>query len=77
MLDSQTTTESLVKAPRRLPSPAPGSRGIANRYEKMLLNFHDSISLNGNACRMFEFLGKRSRMALTGGVFGAEQGLAS
>jgi cyclopropane fatty-acyl-phospholipid synthase-like methyltransferase len=50
---------------------------IANRYEKMLLNFHDSISLNGNACRMFEFLGKRSRMALTGGVFGAEQGLAS
>ena len=50
---------------------------IANRYEKMLLNFHDSISLNGNACRMFEFLGKRSRMALTGGAFGAEQGLAS
>ena len=47
---------------------------IANRYEKMLLNFHDSVSLNGNACRMFEFLGKGRRMAPTGGVFGCEAG---
>ena len=48
---------------------------IANRYEKMLLNFHDSVSLNGNACRMFEFLGKRRHMAVTGGVFGADAGV--
>jgi SAM-dependent methyltransferase len=32
---------------------------IANLYERMFLNFHDSVSLNGNVCRMFEFLGKR------------------
>lgn len=32
---------------------------IANPYQSMFLNFHDSVSLNGNACRMFEFLGKR------------------
>ena len=32
---------------------------IANPYQKIFLNFHDSLSLNGNACRMFEFLGKR------------------
>lgn len=50
---------------------------IANRYEKMLLNFHDSVSLNGNACTMFEFLGKRRRMALTGGAFGADAGFAN
>ena len=47
---------------------------IANRYEKMLLNFHDSVSLNGNTCRMFEFLGKRRGMALTVGVFGGDAG---
>jgi cyclopropane fatty-acyl-phospholipid synthase-like methyltransferase len=32
---------------------------IADRYERMFLNFHHSVSLNGNVCRMFEFLGKR------------------
>jgi SAM-dependent methyltransferase len=32
---------------------------IASPYKKLFLNFHDSVSLNGNACRMFEFLGKR------------------
>jgi len=26
---------------------------------RAFLNFHDSVFLNGNACRMFEFLGKR------------------
>jgi SAM-dependent methyltransferase len=33
---------------------------IMNPYEKIFLNIHDSVSLNGNACRMFEFLGKRN-----------------
>jgi SAM-dependent methyltransferase len=32
---------------------------IMSPYERVFLNFHDSLSLNGNACRMFEFLGKR------------------
>jgi len=32
---------------------------IMNPYEKIFLNIHDSLSLNGNVCRMFEFLGKR------------------
>jgi SAM-dependent methyltransferase len=32
---------------------------IMNPYEKVFLNIHDSLSLNGNTCRMFEFLGKR------------------
>jgi len=32
---------------------------IANPYERIFLNFHDSVSLNGHACRMFEFLGRR------------------
>lgn len=32
---------------------------MAEPYEEIFLNFHDSISLNGNICRMFEFLGKR------------------
>jgi len=31
---------------------------IMKPYEKVFLNFHDSLSLNGNSCRMFEFLGK-------------------
>jgi hypothetical protein len=31
---------------------------ITYPYQKVFLNFHDSVSLNGNACRMFEFLGK-------------------
>jgi SAM-dependent methyltransferase len=32
---------------------------ITYPYQEIFLNFHDSVSLNGNACRMFEFLGKR------------------
>ena len=32
---------------------------MAKNYEEIFLNFHDSISLNGNRCRMFEFLGRR------------------
>jgi hypothetical protein len=32
---------------------------ISYPYQEIFLNFHDSVSLNGNACRMFEFLGKR------------------
>src|SRR5215469_7623577 len=32
---------------------------IMNPYQKIFLNIHDSLSLNGNVCRMFEFLGKR------------------
>jgi SAM-dependent methyltransferase len=32
---------------------------ITHCYQPIFLNFHDSISLNGNSCRMFEFLGKR------------------
>lgn len=36
---------------------------IANPYQKIFLNFHDSVSLNGNTCRMFEFLGKRRGIA--------------
>ena len=36
---------------------------IMNPYEKIFLNIHDSVSLNGNACRMFEFLGKRKAAA--------------
>ena len=36
---------------------------IMGPYEKIFLNFHDSLSLNGNACRMFEFLGKRRATA--------------
>jgi hypothetical protein len=36
---------------------------IMNPYEKVFLNFHNSLSLNGNACRMFEFLGKRPATA--------------
>jgi SAM-dependent methyltransferase len=33
---------------------------IMGPYGKILLNIHDSLSLNGNSCRMFEFLGKRT-----------------
>lgn len=36
---------------------------IMNPYEKIFLNVHDSVSLNGNTCRMFEFLGKRKAAA--------------
>jgi hypothetical protein len=36
---------------------------IMNPYEKAFLNIHDSLSLNGNACRMFEFLGRRHATA--------------
>jgi SAM-dependent methyltransferase len=36
---------------------------IMNPYEKIFLNIHDSVSLNGNACRMFEFLGKHKAAA--------------
>ena len=36
---------------------------IMSPYEKIFLNMHDSVSLNGNACRMFEFLGKRKAAA--------------
>lgn len=36
---------------------------IMNPYEKIFLNIHDSVSLNGNACRMFELLGKRKAAA--------------
>jgi len=36
---------------------------IMRPYEKVFLNIHDSLSLNGNACRMFEFLGKRHATA--------------
>ena len=36
---------------------------MARTYEEIFLNFHDSISLNGNRCRMFEFLGKRRAIA--------------
>jgi cyclopropane fatty-acyl-phospholipid synthase-like methyltransferase len=32
-------------------------------YEELFLNFHDSVSLNGHTCRMFEFLGKRRAIA--------------
>ena len=32
---------------------------IMNPYEKIFLNLHDSVSMNGHPCRMFEFLGKR------------------
>jgi SAM-dependent methyltransferase len=32
---------------------------VTHRYKEIFLNFHDSVSLNGHACRMFEFLGKR------------------
>jgi hypothetical protein len=38
-------------------------REIMRPYAKMLLNMHDSLSLNGNSCRMFEFLGKREAAA--------------
>ena len=37
---------------------------IMSPYEKVFLNIHDSLSLNGNACRMFEFLGERHATAL-------------
>ena len=33
---------------------------IMEPYEKIFLKVHDSISLNGNVCRMFEFLGRRN-----------------
>jgi hypothetical protein len=33
---------------------------IMDPYEKIFLNIHDSLSMNGNACRIFEFLGKRT-----------------
>lgn len=36
---------------------------IMSPYEKVFLNIHDSLSLNGNACRMFEFLGERDTTA--------------
>ncbi|MGH9543778.1 MAG: class I SAM-dependent methyltransferase [Terriglobales bacterium] len=36
---------------------------IMNPYATIFLNIHDSVSLNGNACRMFEFLGKRKAAA--------------
>lgn len=36
---------------------------IMSPYEKVFLNIHDSLSLNGNACRMFEFLGERHATA--------------
>ena len=36
---------------------------IMKPYEKLFLNMHDSLSLNGNACRIFEFLGKRKAVA--------------
>ena len=33
---------------------------IARSYEQVLLEIHDLVSMNGNACRMFKFLGRRS-----------------
>ena len=36
---------------------------IMNPFRKVFLNIHDSLSLNGNVCRMFEFLGKRHATA--------------
>ena len=36
---------------------------IAKPYQEIFLNFHDSVSLNGNPCRMFEFLGKHRGIA--------------
>lgn len=33
---------------------------IASRYQKIFLDIHDSLSMNGNACRMFEFIGRRT-----------------
>jgi SAM-dependent methyltransferase len=35
---------------------------ITNPYKRVFLNTHDSLSINGNVCRMFEFLGKRPAM---------------
>jgi len=32
---------------------------IMEPYENIFLDIHDSVSLNGNVCRMFEFLGRR------------------
>ena len=32
---------------------------IMSPYQNVFLNIHDSLSLNGNVCRMFEFLGRR------------------
>ena len=42
-------------------SPSLSGRNHGNHLPlpEIFLNFHDSVSLNGNACRMFEFLGKR------------------
>jgi SAM-dependent methyltransferase len=34
---------------------------IAIGYETILLDTHDSLSMNGNPCRMFEFLGRSTR----------------
>lgn len=36
---------------------------IMSPFGKVFLNIHDSLSLNGNTCRMFEFLGRRHATA--------------
>lgn len=36
---------------------------IMKPYEAIFLDIHDSLSLNGNVCRMFEFLGRRKSVS--------------
>lgn len=33
---------------------------IVSPYQRVHLSMHESLSMNGNACRMFEFLGRRT-----------------
>jgi len=36
---------------------------IADPYEKLFLETHESLSLHGSACTMFEFIGRKSQLA--------------
>lgn len=33
---------------------------IVSRYEALSLKYHESLSMNGNACTMFEFIGRKA-----------------
>lgn len=37
-------------------------RQITSNYEKLELNSHSSLSMNGHRCQMFEFIGRKSSM---------------